>query len=404
MTVTIITSGHLAACPRMVKAADILHASGATVTTVSVRHDGALRRFDDELRGSRRWSSRVVDYSGERRATQLLSGARQRVSRGLLTSGVRSAAIVERAVSRVAPELLAAAREQGSDVYYGGAAGALAILATLARDGRRVAVDFEDAHGLEPFEYGKPAEAAAMASLEGHVVEHARLCTAAGEGVASYYRERHAAQPLVINNVFEPVSEQPAGAAGDPIRMYWFSQTIGPNRGLELAVAAAGRAGCPLRLTVRGAVTAAYVDSLRGLARRDAPCLELVFEAPAAPDRMVALAAMHDVGLSLEDESIPHRRLCAPNKLFVNLAAGLAVVATATIGQAAVLASAGAGAVALQAGDAATFAAALRRWHDDRPSLLVARRAAAAAARDRWRFSHASEGAALVTALQRLIH
>jgi glycosyltransferase involved in cell wall biosynthesis len=184
--------------------------------------------------------------------------------------------------------------------------------------------------------------------------------------------------------------------------MYWFSQTIGPHRGLEFAVTAAGLAGCPLRLTVRGAVKPAYIDTLQAIARRDAPALEIVFESPAAPDQMVDLAAMHDVGLSLEDAGIPHRALCAPNKLFVNLAAGLAVIGTATRGQAAVLASAGAGAVALPAGDAATFAAVLRRWHADRPLLVVARRAAAAAARERWRFSHANEGAALVTALQQM--
>jgi len=146
------------------------------------------------------------------------------------------------------------------------------------------------------------------------------------------------------------------------------------------------------------------VRGLIDLARRDAPLLTVNHAPPAAPDDMVAAASAHHVGLSLEDDAIPHRAVCTPNKLFVCLAAGLAVVATNTTGQAPILNDVGPGAVAITAGDAEALGARLRHWHEDRASLDAARAAAHAAARRRWHIDHPLEGGRLVELVSSAVH
>lgn len=394
--IVILTTGHLAECPRMVKAADLLHAEGFAVTAIAVRHDGWAREFDDALRASRPWRSAVVDYSEASEVRRLWTGARQRAAGTMVRAGLNGSAVAARSLSRVAPEIVALARAESASLYYGGASGTLAVLDQLAGAGARVAVDLEDAHGLEPLEHGDRLRAELLTEMESRVLQEACFSTAAGEGVAGYYRDRHHAHPAIINNVFRPHPVAPSAVPADePLRLYWFSQTAGPRRGLELVVAAAQTAGCPLQLTVRGNDNDGYLHALTELARRDAPLLTVTHAPPAPPDDMVAAASAHHVGLSLEDDDIPHRAVCTPNKLFVCLAAGLAVVATNTRGQAPILDDAGAGAFAIATRDAAGFGAQLRHWHEHRAALNAARAAAYAAARRRWRFDHALEGGRL---------
>ena len=402
--VVIITTGHLAACPRMVKAADLLHGAGFAVTAIAVRHDGWAREFDDALRASRPWPSAVVDYSRASGMRRLWTGARQRAAMTLERAGLDHVAISTRALSRVVPELVRLAGAQRAALYYGGATGTLAVLEQLARSGATVAVDLEDAHGLEALEHGDRQRAARLSAMEARVLLQARFSTAAGSGIANYYRERHGAEPAVIDNVFRPHDVAPVPAASEPLRLYWFSQTIGPRRGLELVVAAARMAGCPLQLTLRGHDAEGYVGTLTERARRDAPLLAVTHAPPAAPDDVVAAAATHHIGLSLEDETIAHRAVCAPNKLFVCLAAGLAVIATSTRGQSAVLDDVGPGAFAVAAGDAESFGARLRYWHEQRSALDAARAAAHAAARRRWHFDHPLAGGRLIELVSSAVH
>jgi glycosyltransferase involved in cell wall biosynthesis len=386
----------------MLKAADALWAAGFVVHVLSVRRDDWARSLDDEVRASRGWCSSVVDHAySETPVRWAWSGARRRGATTLARAGITNRWVAANAISRVGRELVARAVAIDADLYYGGATGTLPVLEALARAGRRVAVDFEDAHSLEPLEVADELSARLLAAFEQSVTQVARFCTAAGFGVAGYYERRHGVAPIVVDNVFVPTSAPPdPSPRSGPLRLYWFGQTIGPRRGLELVITAAALAAVPLRLTLRGASAGDYLDELRRLAARSAPALDIVHESPAAPDDMVRLAAGHDVGLSLDTDDAPHRAICSPNKLFVALAAGLAVVATETPGQTRVIADVGDAAVGVPVRDPRPFAAALRRWHGDRDALDRSRWAAWDAACRRWRFDHAEQAGRIVGAVR----
>jgi glycosyltransferase involved in cell wall biosynthesis len=86
------------------------------------------------------------------------------------------------------------------------------------------------------------------------------------------------------------------------VRLYWFSQTIGPHRGLEDAVRALGLLNrCDVQLHLRGHWQQGYEARLRRLAAESGAAQDLIFSyEPAQPDEMVRLASAYDVGLALE--------------------------------------------------------------------------------------------------------
>lgn len=404
--VCLITTGHLSTCPRMLKAADALVGAGFDVHVVLIRSGGWAVDADARLRASRRWHAHVVSYERDEHPVRWAwSGVRQRAVRALVehsTATRTRIGALTTALSRVAPEIVAAARAVEADFYYAGAAGALG-LAALAADGRVPwAVDVEDAHGLEPLEFGDESGAERMRELESLIVRDAAFVTAAGEGVAGYYRDRYAIRPLVINNVFS-LGARPAARGRGPLALYWFSQTIGPRRGLDVLIDSVARADVPATLTLRGRADEAFVSEFRAHAAAIAPRVAVCIEPPADPDEMVTLAARYDVGISLEDASIPHRAICTPNKLFVYLAAGLAVAASPTPGQLPVFSTAPDAFVTLSATGTSAFESALRTWTEDRSALDGARVAAWESAARRWRWDHSCERDALVARVREVV-
>jgi len=136
--------------------------------------------------------------------------------------------------------------------------------------------------------------------------------------------------PTVVLNVFPlsqaPDAPTPKGTAMPGPSLYWFSQTIGPDRGLECAVRAITRAQSKPHLYLRGTPAAAYASLLRGLAEEQGCADRLHLLPPAMPQQMERLAVEYDVGLVGETGHTPNRRICLTNKQFTYLLAGLPVL------------------------------------------------------------------------------
>src|SRR5690242_7895092 len=107
--VCVVTSGSLASCPRMLKAADALHEAGYRVRVVCAEQVDWAIKASRHLRATRPWDCRVVHYhrvTGRR--TFLASGLRHRLARAAVRAlGVAGAPrrVLAAAFTRVAPEL-----------------------------------------------------------------------------------------------------------------------------------------------------------------------------------------------------------------------------------------------------------------------------------------------------------
>ena len=400
--VTVVTSGHLSTCPRMLKSADALAADGYDVRVIATRHEPWATAADRDVASRRSWKAETITYRrGEGGSTYWWTGARHRAARAVAQAiGPARAplALVSRAYGRVHTELVRAIAADPGDLIYGGTTGALAAIAEAARRCRTpYGVDLEDFHSGETSGADALLVDALAARVERAVLPGAAFVTAASEAIAAAYKIRDGTDAAVIHNTFALPPRPPDVSRVDPgrLRVYWFSQTIGPGRGLEDAVLALGRCGAAAHLALRGRPQAGYLEALTALAATHAPRVEIVHLPPAPPDAMVEVARGYDVGLALEQMTPRNRQLCLTNKAFTYILAGMAVAVTDTPGQHALGVDLGRAAALVPVGNVDALAGAFARWATDPAELDCAKRTAWNAATRRWNWEHPLEHGAL---------
>ena len=384
----------------MLKTADALHDAGYRVRVVSTRHMEWAWAADRCVMERRSWSWQVVDYDrSTARLRQLATGVRFRAAQAAATAIGPARVPLEvgvRGYSRVHDELVAAVASERCDFIYGGTTGALAAVAVGARRlGVPFALDLEDFHSAEQTGPGSALAHNLAARIESDVLPRAAFLTAGSPMIADAYAAKHGVRPRPIHNTFS----MNFGAAADsprPLRMYWFSQTLGPGRGLDDVVSGVGRSGVAAELHLRARPIPAYARQIVAHQAAVAPRLKLVFHDPAAPDQMVQLAQGYDLGLSVEDTQVVSRQICLTNKIFTYLAAGVPVLMTATAAQSRLAVDVGAAAAVYENGNIDALAEILRRWAADAGVRQDATHAARAAAERRWHWEHADDRGALL--------
>ena len=392
----LVTAGHLSTCPRMLKAADALAEEGYDVEVVSTRSTAWAVETDLALQSERRglYRSTVVDYTrSQGRLLYAKSGLRRRIARALAARTSETPfRLATRAFARVHDELVFAALATSADFFYGGTTGGIAAACEAAgRSGRPYALDLEDFFSGEPPEGSLDQKLAER--IERDILPGARFLTASSGPIADAYAAKYGVTAATIHNVF-PLPGRPPDLESrreGPLRLYWFSQTVGPGRGLEETIAAAGVSGVEGELHLRGAIAESYRETLRKLAREKAPRLALTLHPPGPPDEMTSLASSFDIGLSLEQPVSFNRPLCLTNKALVYLLAGLALVMTDTPGHRPLREDLGDKGLVVPPGDVAGLAQGFRRFASDRNYLLECRLASWRAAATRWHWEHSEE-------------
>jgi glycosyltransferase involved in cell wall biosynthesis len=382
--VCLITPGHLSTNPRLVKEADALASAGYDTRVIAADFSRWGREADLSF-AARPW--RVVrtlpfgpDAPRFSRAVQL---ARQRAAVLIAGVGSRWPPIVCAAWHPIAPDLIKATKRMPADLYIAHYPAALPAAAKAAgRHGGLYAFDAEDFHiGDLPDEPEHEPNRRLVRAIEARYLPGCAFITAASPGIAdSYANAYHIARPTVVLNAFPasqaPSSPTPRGTAEPRPSVYWFSQTIGPDRGLECAVQAVGRSRLHPHLYLRGSPTSGFVDRLQTIAGAAGAADRLHILSPAAPSAMERLAASYDVGFVGETGWTANRRVALTNKLFTYLLAGLPVVMSDIPAHCAFAPEVGDAARLYTTDDADSLAAALESLLED-PELLEAARAAA---------------------------
>jgi hypothetical protein len=254
----------------------------------------------------------------------------------MMELGFRNPPVIRAAWHPIAPDLVSAAKDIKANLYVAHYPAALPAAAIAARTHNALyAFDAEDFHlGDYPDGPAHEVERHMIRAIEARYLPNCAYVTAASPGIADAYVEAYGiARPTVILNVFPrdhaPAAATSQGLANPGPSIYWFSQTIGPNRGLECAVRAIGRASSRPYLYLRGTPAKGYLDQLRSLAAEAGVTDRLQLLPSAQPSEMVKLAAVYDIGLSGEPGHTPNNRIALGNKLFSYLLAGLPIVASA---------------------------------------------------------------------------
>jgi glycosyltransferase involved in cell wall biosynthesis len=301
----------------------------------------------------------------------------------MVAAGVRRAPIVLAASHPIGPDLLRAALDVRAHLYIAHYPAALPVAAIAAqRHQGRYAFDAEDFH-LGDFRDGPEydVQRQMLRAIEGRYLPGCSYVTAASPGIADAYVEAYGiARPTVVLNVFPRAQAAcgptPRGTAAPGPSVYWFSQTIGPDRGLECAVRAIDRARSRPHLYLRGTPAAGFLDHLRTIAAKVSAADRLHVLPPAAPSEMVRLAASYDLGLSGEPGHTANNRLALGNKLFTYLLGGVPAVMSDVPAHCAFVAEAGDAVRLYPVDNPVGLAAALDMLLGDPAALAAARTAA----------------------------
>jgi glycosyltransferase involved in cell wall biosynthesis len=390
--ICLITTGQPSTNPRLVKEADALSEAGYDVKVICAHWASWADKTDERLLASRSWGKSVNYVGGNLNSSEpkhLWTRARHGLTRRV-SEMVGGRVGKDWALSRVTPELADAAVKTRADLYIAHNLGALPGAVQAARaNGARVGFDAEDFHsGM----FGVATEDKLARSVELEFISTCDYLTASSTGIAKAYAQTYQVQtPVTLLNVF-PLAHRPAELRkqihDEPLRLYWFSQSIGADRGLEDVVAAMGELRTRnIELHLRGQWLGQYQSELLAFAAaKGVDTAKIIWHAPADPDEMVRLASQFDVGLALEIPNSRNRELCISNKLFTYILAGLAVVATNTEGQAGICNEEPEIGFLYAPGDVAYLAWRFNVWCEDRESLAKARRASwdAGGARFNW--------------------
>lgn len=333
--ICIVSPLHPSLNPRVVKEADALAGAGHDVMLVASDFSAWAREADRKFK-DRPWRVVAAPKFGPLappaiRARELVRRAVAGVAVPRL--GSRSDRMLAAVLHPSAPDLVRAACRVPADLYIGHYTPGLLAAALAARaNGARHAFDAEDFH---PGDLPDTPENTAARDLIGLVEKRhlpgAAYVSAAAPLIAKAYAETYPiAHPVTVLNVF-PLAEAPDAPCDRPKQLgqrsiYWFSQTIGRDRGLECLLAAVSRSRARPSIVLRGARQRGIEPLLRQLASDLGIEDRLTLLEPGPPDEMVKLAAAHDAGFVGETGATRNHRIMLSNKQFIYLLAGMPII------------------------------------------------------------------------------
>jgi glycosyltransferase involved in cell wall biosynthesis len=330
--ICIVTPSQLASNPRAVKEALALYEQGHDVRVIAVKLTAKIEKLDAELAASLPFPVCRIDMNVPGRWAS--ARLRQEAARKLfsLTGSARAA---DYGSAAAMPALRAEAVRYQADLYIGHYTGALpAVADAAAAHGSRFGFDAEDFHpGEFPASQHAGLTQRIIETVERRHLSNASLVTAAAPLIAEAYANQYGIPlPTTILNSFPRTSapaanHSPTRAARGP-SVYWFSQTIGPDRGLEAAVQAIAIASSRPHLHLRGYVSEEFRRVLESLANTCGVGDRVHFLEPVAARDLERLGAEYDLGLVGETGATLNRRIALTNKLFSYVTSGLAIVAS----------------------------------------------------------------------------
>jgi glycosyltransferase involved in cell wall biosynthesis len=371
-----------------VKEADTLADAGYAVEVLGVSLETQYQQRDMQLQRGKRWSyTPLFDASSTRSTDRLrLLVARARVrfwSEAYARIGVSN----PRQFGLAVPELLAYSLANPADLYVLHNPDSLPVGVELLRRGLRIAVDLEDWYSEDFLPNESPSYPVdVLRRWEKIVLTSATFATTTSQCLSDALVAAYGCRPpAVVHNSFSMKERNNLdGSTRDRTdqtmpSMCWFSQVMGPERGLETLMDALADVRVPFHIHLRGHSRPEYRSAL--LARAPAAWRGRIhFHPQVSHSELIARVAEHDVGFAAEIPYCRNKALTISNKLPFYLLAGVGVVASDTEGQREVAALAE-GAVALfRSGDPRDLAAVLNRVLSDDRQIQQARRDALIAA------------------------
>ncbi len=338
--IVLITTGQPSVNPRIVKEADAFYNQGYEVTLLYCFFIPWAQQMDIALLQNVGWNYKLV--GGTPTNNKLLynfTRLRFKIARVLNNFFGNKFGIAENAQARAYKELLKAAKTIKADWYIGHNLGAIAVASKTAKyNNAKAGFDFEDYHRGEE-ENVKKYVLSRTIFLENKYVPTLNYFSAASDLILSTIQNDFptlSSKAVVVYNAF-PLSQlqntyTTSSKSFDELHLFWFSQTIGLNRGLEVIIEALKLINDKnIHLTLAGRSD----DTFTNFLERNAPSLKdnIHFAGIIPPSELPTFSAQFDIGLALELSTPYNRDICLTNKIFTYLLAGNAIIFSDTKAQ-----------------------------------------------------------------------
>jgi glycosyltransferase involved in cell wall biosynthesis len=386
--IVILTGNHLCHNPRVVKEATSLANAGYKVTVLGASISPELQKRDTEMQRSLPFEFKPVVDATQDGGRWL--GARMAKKAGSLThrvTGIENKYQLGYSLTA----LSRAAFQEPADLWITHSEAAMAVAADLARKGLPIGIDMEDWFSEDFIQSARRRQPVdLLGRLEGHLLTKCAHSScpskAMSEALASKW---DCPPPAVIYNAF-PWSDRLSLDGRKLDRMepalrsiHWFSQTLGPGRGIEDLLSALPLLKYDVEIHLRGKRSNQFALWLE--ARTPKPWQKrILFHPPAPSTELLSRIVEHDIGLAGESPLSRSRDLTVSNKILHYLLGGLAVVASDTAGQREVAQEAPDAVSLYPSGDGAALAACLNRLLGSADALRSAKAAALDAAKSKF--------------------
>ncbi len=334
--ILLVSSGQPSLNPRLVKEADVLAGSGYEVTVLYAYWNDWGTRYDQQLLSGKKWKAiRVGGDPDQQPFTWLISRLILKIAKFIVQKAGGYKYFGALAISRSSYFLIRGAKKYEADLYIAHNLGALpAVVKTAALYKKPCGFDAEDFHRQEITDDINSFHFKICSYLEDKYLPLVNYMSAASPLIAGCYAKLYKIEVTTLLNVFPATSLQPAisNDKSMPLKLFWFSQTIGPNRGLEDIIEAMQfLQGTAFELHLLGEADRGIKNIFKMRLKDKSSTLH--FHEPIPSDKIIEFAAQFDIGLALETEVPFNRDICLTNKIFTYIQAGLAVIASNTTAQ-----------------------------------------------------------------------
>lgn len=335
--VLLITSGQPSLNPRLVKEADALIDEGYDVTVLYAYWNDWGTKQDEILLNDKKWKAiRLGGDPKNNRIIYFISRITFKLGNIALQKTRAYQYFANIAIARSSYFLIKGAKKIKADLYIAHNLGALPAAATASKKHKKMyGFDAEDFHRKEVSDDVSSPHFKLAKWIEDRYLPDAIYLTSSSPLISNQYNLLYAKNTATILNVFPKVEiSNHLLNSNAPLQLFWFSQTIGPNRGLELIIKAMGLTKHPNELHLLGLVSDNYREQLINLSLENNVSKERInFYQPINPNEIPIFASKFDIGFASEIPVCLNREISLTNKLFSYLQAGLAIAFSNTKAQ-----------------------------------------------------------------------
>jgi glycosyltransferase involved in cell wall biosynthesis len=334
--IVLITTGQPSTNPRIVKEADALVSAGYQVILLYCYYIDWAWHADKKIVGKAKWQSKLVGGSPySKKWLYFITRLQFKLSFFLNKYLGDKCGLAERAQARCFIQLKNAAKKIKADWYIGHNLGALGVVVQAAKhNNAKCGFDFEDYHRAE-IERMQTKDIQRVIYLENKYIPFLQYISTASPLITIQVKSNFPVfknSIITLLNVF-PLNQKPTFrnrlSSDNTLQLFWFSQTVGSNRGLEILLDALQQLqNKNIHLTLAGRYTAEIKTSFEK--RAGSMGANIHFAGIIQPEELPAFASKFDVGLALEPAFSINNNIALSNKIFTYLLAGTALLVSET--------------------------------------------------------------------------